>query len=68
VLIIPLDDWYIIPYDVIGGMTTSLSITTNCKQAKYEEFREAWDLFLETGLTIQACCDDLINSHLHLRP
>jgi hypothetical protein len=58
VLLIPIDDWYIIPYDVIGGMNCSLSFTPENKHQKYAPYREAWHLLKETGLTIQACVDE----------
>ena len=58
VLLIPIDVWYIIPFDVIGGRNCSLSFTTESKHQKYGLYREAWHLLKETGLTIQACVDE----------
>lgn len=58
ILLIPIDDWYIIPFEVMGMTNCSLHFTPNSKRQKYGEYREAWDLLKETGLTIQACCDE----------
>jgi hypothetical protein len=52
ILLIPSDEWYIIPYEVMG-----MHFTPKSKRAKYGEYREAWHLLKETGLTIQACVD-----------
>ncbi|MGA8273448.1 MAG: group I intron-associated PD-(D/E)XK endonuclease [Candidatus Sulfotelmatobacter sp.] len=57
ILLIPIDDWYIIPFEVTGITNSSLHFTPRAKRQKYGEYREAWDLLKETGLTIQACCD-----------
>jgi hypothetical protein len=54
VLLIPIDDWYIIPFEVMGRTNSSLHFTPKSKRQKYGEYREAWDLLRETGLTIQA--------------
>ena len=58
VLLIPVDFWYIIPYEVIGGSNCSLHFTPGARRQKYGEYREAWDLLRRTGLTIQACGDE----------
>ena len=57
ILLIPIDDWYIIPFEVTGITNSSLHFTPRAKRQKYGEYREAWDLLKETGLTIQACVD-----------
>jgi hypothetical protein len=59
ILLIPIDDWYIIPFEVIGRKNTSLHFTPASKRQKYGPYREAWHL-LQTnpGLTIQACSDE----------
>jgi hypothetical protein len=57
VLLIPIDSWYIIPYEVIAGMNVSLSFTPENVQQKYLRYREAWHLLKDTGLTIHACVD-----------
>jgi hypothetical protein len=58
VLLIPIDEWYIIPFEVMGRTNSSLHFTPKSKRQKYGEYREAWDLLKETGLTIQACVDE----------
>jgi PD-(D/E)XK nuclease superfamily protein len=58
ILLIPIDDWYIIPFEVIGRTNTSIHFTPESVRQKYGEYREAWHLLRDTGLTIQACCDD----------
>jgi PD-(D/E)XK endonuclease len=63
--IIPLDDWYIIPYAVIGQRNKALYFNLDKKRRKHGEYREAWHLLLEackgaaTGpIDIHACCDE----------
>jgi hypothetical protein len=58
VLLIPIDDWYIIPFEVMGRTNSSLHFTPKSERQKYGEYREAWDLLKETGLTIQACGEE----------
>jgi hypothetical protein len=58
ILLIPVDDWYIIPFDVIGGMNCSLTFMPANSRQKYGQYREAWHLLKETGLTTQACIDE----------
>ncbi|MGA8762054.1 MAG: group I intron-associated PD-(D/E)XK endonuclease, partial [Candidatus Sulfotelmatobacter sp.] len=60
VLLIPIDDWYIIPFEVMGRKNCSLHFTPKSKRQKYGEYREAWDLLRgQTGtIDIQACCDE----------
>ena len=55
ILLIPIDDWYIIPFEVMGRTNSSIHFTPKGKRQKYGEYREAWHLLRETGLTIQAC-------------
>ena len=58
VLLIPIDEWYIMPFEAIGRTNSSLHFTPKSKRQKYAEYREAWDLLRgESGLTIQACAD-----------
>jgi PD-(D/E)XK endonuclease len=57
ILLIPRDDWYIIPFEVMGRTNYSLHFTPTAKLQKYGEYFEAWHLLRQTGLTIQACCD-----------
>ena len=42
------DAWYIIPAKEIRGLK-SISLCTEGKEAKYEEYREAWDLLREAS-------------------
>jgi hypothetical protein len=58
VLLIPRDDWYIIPFEVMGRTNCSLHFTPKSKRQKYGEYWEAWDLLRDEGLTIQACGDE----------
>jgi len=47
--IVPIDTWYIVPYEAIGRTHFSLHFTAGSKrELKYGRFREAWDLF-KTG-------------------
>ncbi len=56
VWVIPLEEWYIIPYAAMGKKQT-LHFTAGSKRAKWGRYREAWDL-LEV-VEIQACVDPL---------
>src|ERR1700722_443299 len=58
ILLIPVDDWYIIPFEVMGRRNSSIHFTPKGKRQKYGEYREAWHLLKDTGLTIQACADE----------
>lgn len=58
ILLIPIDQWYIIPFEVIGQMHCSLHFSPRNMRQKYRNYREAWHLLKEKGLTIQACCDE----------
>ena len=44
--VIPEDAWYIVPVEAIGGQAT-LSLGTVGTWAKFEKYREAWDLLRE---------------------
>ena len=57
ILLIPIDEWYIIPYEVMGRTNLSIHFTPESLKQKYGAYREAWHLLKETGLTIQACVD-----------
>jgi hypothetical protein len=57
ILLIPIDEWYIIPFEVMGRTNSSLHFTPESVQQKYGAYREAWHLLRATGLTIQACVD-----------
>jgi hypothetical protein len=57
ILLIPIDEWYIIPFEVLGLTNFSIHFTPGSAREKYGQYREAWHLLKETGLTIQACVD-----------
>jgi hypothetical protein len=61
VLLIPIDEWYIIPFDIIGELHCSLHFSPRNQQQKYGAYREAWHLLKETGLTIQACGEEALS-------
>jgi PD-(D/E)XK endonuclease len=65
IYIIPTDDWYIIPYDVVGDRDANVYFKPGMKGQKYEKYREAWHLLLDAAksrtdgpIDIQACCDE----------
>jgi hypothetical protein len=60
VLLIPRDDWYISPFEVMGRTNSSLHFTPGSKRGKYREYLEAWELLTgeEEEITIQACAED----------
>ncbi len=58
ILLIPIDDWYILPFEVMGRTNSSIHFTPKGVRQKYGEYREAWHLLRETGLTIRACVDE----------
>jgi hypothetical protein len=58
VLLIPIDRWYIIPFDAMESQGTNLYFPpTHRRRQKYRQYQEAWHLLKDTGLTIQACAD-----------
>jgi hypothetical protein len=65
IYIIPTDDWYIIPYEVVGDRDANLYFRPGVRGHKYGEYREAWYLLVnackagrEGPIDIQACCDE----------
>jgi len=58
ILLIPIDEWYIIPFEVMGRKNCSIHFTPGSVRQKYGAYREAWHLLRESGLTIQACGED----------
>jgi PD-(D/E)XK endonuclease len=61
--IVPTDDWYIIPYAVIGKKSTTLHFTPEGERQKHGQYQEAWHLLVEAtngrrnrALEIRACC------------
>ncbi|HTC74449.1 MAG TPA: group I intron-associated PD-(D/E)XK endonuclease [Edaphobacter sp.] len=57
ILVIPIDAWYIIPFEVLGRTNSSIHFTPAAVKQKYGKYLEAWDLLKERGITIQACAD-----------
>ena len=62
--IIPTDDWYIFPYEVIGERDRNLFFRPEFWRQKYGEYREAWNLLVNAAkgrahspIDIHACCD-----------
>jgi len=58
VLVIPVDEWYIIPYAVLGDSCGTLHLRPEGGRQVYGEYREAWYLLQQTGFTIMACADE----------
>jgi hypothetical protein len=65
IYIIPTDDWYIMPYAVVGDRDANVYFRPGMKEQKYEKYREAWHLLLEAckaksdgPIDMQACCDE----------
>ena len=54
VWVIPVGEWYIIPYAAMGRKTT-LHFTSGSKRAKWARYREAWDLL--KVIEIRACVE-----------
>jgi hypothetical protein len=64
IYIIPTDDWYIIPYAVVGDRDANLYFRPGVKGQKYGDYREAWHLLLNAAkgperppVEIRACGD-----------
>jgi hypothetical protein len=47
--VIPEDAWYVIPANLILGLRYISLCTTNGGEAKYEHYREAWNLLREAS-------------------
>jgi hypothetical protein len=58
ILVIPIDAWYIIPFDVLGRTNSSIHFTPAAVRQKYGRYLEAWDLLKQRGITIEACADE----------
>jgi hypothetical protein len=57
--IVPTDDWYIVPYAVIGKRYATLHFTPNSNREKHSIYKEAWHLLLiaaQAPLDINASC------------
>jgi hypothetical protein len=57
VYLIPVEEWYIIPYAALGKKLT-VHFAPGGKRQKYKEYREAWHLLAGEEITIQACADE----------
>jgi PD-(D/E)XK endonuclease len=64
IYIIPTDDWYIIPYALIGDRDANVYFKPGFKGQKYGDYREAWHLLVNAcrgragePLDIRACGD-----------
>jgi hypothetical protein len=44
IYLIPIDTWYIFPFEAIGRTRCSLHFTPGSRRKKYERYREAWEL------------------------
>jgi hypothetical protein len=58
------DAWYIIPEEEILGKKT-VSLSTKCIEARYEEYREAWHLLEDPAaetIEIQACAEEEVET------
>jgi hypothetical protein len=49
ILLIPIDDWYIIPFEVMGRKNSSIHFTPGSKRQKCGLYQEAWELLLGVG-------------------
>ena len=60
VFVIPLDEWYIIPYAAMGRRLT-MHITPGSKRSKWLQYREAWELLRDGVGTVDRIfgCVDL---------
>lgn len=56
ILVIPLDRWYIIPFEEMNGCSVFIKPNSHRRQ-KHAAYLEAWHLLKDTGLTIHACID-----------
>jgi hypothetical protein len=63
--IIPTDDWYIIPYKVIGKRYATLHFSPDSARQKYGKYLEAWHLLVDASkgkaggpIDLHASCDN----------
>ncbi len=53
--VVPLDVWYVVPVGVLAaGTSLRLYPDNGCKTARFEKYREAWDLFRGDEVGVQA--------------
>jgi hypothetical protein len=50
ILLIPIDEWYIIPFAAMGKKNCSIHFTPKSKRQKYGRYREAWELLRGVGV------------------
>jgi hypothetical protein len=58
VYVVPADAWYIIPFQVFQGKR-SLTFFPNSPKAKYERYREAWQLLREAAQVKEQASEDV---------
>ena len=65
IYLVPTDDWYILPYSVIGSRPVLLHLYPESTRSKYNNYREAWHLLVDAAkgrtdgpISIQACSDE----------
>jgi hypothetical protein len=49
IYIIPTDDWYILPYAVVGDRDANVFFRPGVEGQKYGKYEEAWHLLLEAA-------------------
>src|ERR1700693_2827776 len=71
IYIIPTDDWYIIPYAVVGDRDANVFFKPGMTGQKYEKYREAWHLLVDAcqppakaPVDIHASCDEEAETRL----
>jgi PD-(D/E)XK endonuclease len=64
ILLIPIDEWYIVPYEAIGLTNSTLHFCPTGRRQKYRRYREAWDLLRRTSVTIRACGEQIGDADL----
>ena len=51
--VVPLDVWYVVPVGALAaGMSLRLYPNDGCKAARFEKYREGWDLFRGDGVVL----------------
>jgi PD-(D/E)XK endonuclease len=45
--VIPEDVWYILPAEIVLGLSTRIQLSPNCKKQRYARYKEAWHLLRE---------------------
>jgi hypothetical protein len=65
IYIIPTDDWYILPYELVGDRDANVFFRPGVKGQKYGKYAEAWHLLVNAAkapepppVDIRACCDE----------